>query len=46
MLNARTLRDWLVRSLRAGGASEADIVAKHMVAVSTNIPGAFSLECA
>jgi len=39
MLNARTLRDWLVRSLTASGtATEAAIVAAHMVAVSTNLP--------
>jgi glucose-6-phosphate isomerase len=41
MLNAKTMRQWLVRSLGGGsaaGANEAEIVAKHMAAVSTNIP--------
>jgi glucose-6-phosphate isomerase len=37
MLNARTMRKWLVHSLRGDGIGDADIVAKHMVAVSTNI---------
>lgn len=41
MLNARTLRKWLVDGAAASGASEADIVAKHMVAVSTAVPRAW-----
>jgi hypothetical protein len=47
MLNARTMRDWLVRSLKgsSGALTEADIVAKHMVAVSTNIPGVRRIYC-
>jgi hypothetical protein len=39
MLNARTLRDWLLRGL-GDKASTADIVGKHVVACSSNIPGA------
>ena len=39
MLNARSLRAWLVRSLSATGAVTEDaIVAAHMAAVSTNLP--------
>ena len=38
MLNARTLKDWLIRSLSADGKhNAADIVRHHMAAVSTNI---------
>jgi len=38
MLNARSVRDWLVRSLSgSGGATEAAVVAAHMAAVSTNL---------
>jgi glucose-6-phosphate isomerase len=36
MLNARTLRDWLVKGIPS--ASEADVVAKHMAAVSSAVP--------
>jgi glucose-6-phosphate isomerase len=40
MLNARTLRDWLIRSLSADAKHTADeIVARHVAAVSTNIAG-------
>jgi glucose-6-phosphate isomerase len=35
MLNARTVRKWLVDSIKG---SEKDIVSRHMVAVSCNIP--------
>ena len=38
MLNSRTARDWLLKKLRPLGASDSDIIAKHMCAVSTNIP--------
>lgn len=34
MLNARTIKEWLVRNLALGGITEKEIVAKHMVAVS------------
>jgi glucose-6-phosphate isomerase len=36
MLNARTLRDWLVKGVPS--ASEAEVVAKHMAAVSSAVP--------
>lgn len=39
MLNARTLKRWLVGSLD-GSAPEADIVSKHMVAVSAAVDSA------
>ena len=39
MLNARTVRKWLVDALESPSVREADIVAKHMVAVSTNAEG-------
>jgi glucose-6-phosphate isomerase len=38
MLNARTLKDWLLKSLASTGAAAADIIAKHVVACSSNIP--------
>lgn len=38
MLNARTLRSWLVKQLGAKGVSEADAVSKHMIAVSAAVP--------
>ncbi|KAF4321855.1 hypothetical protein G195_004933 [Phytophthora kernoviae 00238/432] len=38
MLNARTLRKWIVDDLVAKGATEADAVAKHMVAASSAVP--------
>ncbi|KAI9994241.1 hypothetical protein PInf_016809 [Phytophthora infestans] len=38
MLNARTLRKWLVDDLTKKGSSEADAVAKHMVAASSAVP--------
>ncbi|KAG7401137.1 hypothetical protein PHYBOEH_002695 [Phytophthora boehmeriae] len=38
MLNARTLRKWIVDNLVAKGATEADAVAKHMVAASSAVP--------
>ncbi|TMW57043.1 hypothetical protein Poli38472_002968 [Pythium oligandrum] len=38
MLNARTLRKWLVDDLVAKGVSQADAVAKHMVAASSAVP--------
>lgn len=49
MLNARTLRDWLVTSLgpaSAAGKSEAEVVASHVIAVSAAIPKcvAFGIE--
>jgi glucose-6-phosphate isomerase len=34
MLNARTVRKWLVHSLRGNGITDSDVIAKHMVAVS------------
>lgn len=40
MLNARTLRDWLLKGLSATGSSADDIVGRHMIAVSANVPGA------
>jgi glucose-6-phosphate isomerase len=43
MLNARSLRRWLVSSLTAGGGvDEATVVARHMAAVSTNLPATTS----
>jgi glucose-6-phosphate isomerase len=41
MLNARTVRKWLVDSLKTTGRcpTEAEITAKHMIAVSTNREG-------
>ena len=38
MLNARTLRKWLVESLGAKGVSAEDAVSKHMIAVSAAVP--------
>lgn len=38
MLNARTIRNWLTTSMSSSNAS--DVVAKHMIALSSNIPGA------
>uniref|UniRef100_A0AAV1V8Z4 Glucose-6-phosphate isomerase n=1 Tax=Peronospora matthiolae TaxID=2874970 RepID=A0AAV1V8Z4_9STRA len=38
MLNARTLRKWIVDELVAKGSSEAEAVAKHMVAASSAVP--------
>lgn len=37
MLNANSVRDWLVKSLSSKAAKE-DIIAKHMAAVSTAVP--------
>lgn len=34
MMNARTVRTWLVQNLAVGGITEKEIVAKHFVAVS------------
>jgi hypothetical protein len=42
MLNARTLKDWLLKSLASSGASDADIISKHVVACSSNIPATTS----
>lgn len=38
MLNARTLRKWLVDDLTAKGVSTADAISKHMVAASSAVP--------
>lgn len=38
MLNARTLRKWLVDGLTAKGVSSADAISKHMVAASSAVP--------
>ncbi|KAI9905518.1 hypothetical protein PsorP6_014023 [Peronosclerospora sorghi] len=38
MLNARTLRKWIVDDLTKKGSSEADAVAKHVVAASSAVP--------
>ncbi|CCI49830.1 unnamed protein product [Albugo candida] len=38
MLNARTLRKWLVVSLAAKGVNASDAISKHMIAVSAAIP--------
>jgi glucose-6-phosphate isomerase len=38
MLNARTLRDWLIKGV--SGADAAAVVQKHMIAVSANVPAA------
>ena len=38
MLNARTTREWLLRGLAPLGGARADIVARHMCAVSTAAP--------
>ncbi|OQS03226.1 glucose-6-phosphate isomerase [Thraustotheca clavata] len=40
MLNARTLRKWLVDGLAAKGVSQADAVRHHMIAVSAAVPKA------
>ncbi|ETV95068.1 hypothetical protein H310_11362 [Aphanomyces invadans] len=40
MLNARTLRDWLVKSLAKKGVSAADAIRHHMIAVSAAVPKA------
>lgn len=37
MLNARSLRQWIVKALESKGAKEADIVKHHIIAVSTAI---------
>ncbi|CAE7844845.1 unnamed protein product, partial [Symbiodinium sp. KB8] len=37
MLNARTLRSWLVSSLASADVSEAEVVSKHVVAVSAAV---------
>lgn len=39
MLNARTLRNWLIKNLSTKGKDE-DIIKKHMIAVSANVKGA------
>ena len=50
MLNARTLKRWLVSGVKAADASatDADIIAKHMCACSSNVDGAvaFGLDAA
>ncbi|KAF1331494.1 Glucose-6-phosphate isomerase, partial [Globisporangium splendens] len=38
MLNARTLRKWLVDDLTAKGVSSADAISKHMIAASSAVP--------
>ena len=38
MLNARTVREWMLRALVAKGATEQAIVANHFAACSTNVP--------
>ncbi|TYZ63830.1 hypothetical protein PybrP1_007576 [[Pythium] brassicae (nom. inval.)] len=38
MLNARTLRKWLVDDLSAKGVAAADAIRKHMVAASSAVP--------
>ena len=38
MLNARTIKDWLLKNVK--GAGPADVIRQHMVAVSTAIPKA------
>lgn len=38
MLNARTLRKWLVDGLTAKGVSSADAISKHMIAASSAVP--------
>lgn len=40
MLNARTVRDWLVKGIK--GADEATVVAQHMAAVSSAVPREWS----
>ncbi|RHY05564.1 hypothetical protein DYB36_007872 [Aphanomyces astaci] len=40
MLNARTLRDWLVSSLAKKGVSAADAIRQHIIAVSAAVPKA------
>ncbi|EQC34889.1 glucose-6-phosphate isomerase, cytosolic 2 [Saprolegnia diclina VS20] len=40
MLNARTLRKWLVDGLAAHGVSAADAIRHHMIAVSAAVPKA------
>lgn len=37
MLNARTAKKWLIDGLASGSASESEIAAKHIIAVSTAI---------
>jgi len=40
MLNARTLKRWLEKAAETAGADAADMIAKHMIAVSANVPAA------
>mmetsp|Transcript_7208 Transcript_7208/g.25754 ORF Transcript_7208/g.25754 Transcript_7208/m.25754 type:complete len:563 (-) Transcript_7208:196-1884(-) len=40
MLNARTLRDWLLKGIGAGDGAADDVIGRHMIAVSANVPGA------
>lgn len=37
MLNARTMRDWLIKGMASTGAAEGDIVGQHVIAVSANV---------
>lgn len=48
MLNARTLRDWLVKGVKGEGVDAAAVVQKQMIAVSANVPAAnkFGVESA
>lgn len=45
MLNARTLRSWLVSSLASADVSEAEVVSKHVVAVSAAVDSECCLLC-
>ena len=38
MLNARTLKRWLEDAAKSAGVSASDMIAKHMIAVSANVP--------
>lgn len=40
MLNARTLKRWLVDYAKEEGLSESEVIAKQMIAASSNVPAA------
>ncbi|CAK9001008.1 Glucose-6-phosphate isomerase [Durusdinium trenchii] len=40
MLNARTVSRWLEEAAKSAGVDKSEMIAKHMIAVSANVPGA------